>query len=216
MVSVKIECGCGQHYSFDVMPVNGKMGSAVACPTCGADGTEVANDVIASKLAPPYSPPTEAVPVPSSTGGARLRIGATDHESSPASPGVRVDSRSLGLVDRETAETEARAKISWGDSQDSVVRYLMLQGFSVPDAEELVGGLYQERLTALRVKGVKKVVLGVGMMFVPVIAFFAGVMKISIKLMGLAILVGAVGFWNTVNGIIILVAPKMESGDVAE
>ncbi len=47
MVPVKIECGCGQKYSFDVEPVNGRMESTVACPSCGVDGTGAANEIIA-------------------------------------------------------------------------------------------------------------------------------------------------------------------------
>lgn len=50
MVSVKIQCPCGQRYAFDVEPVNGRMPSSVSCPACGADGTAAANDVIAQSL----------------------------------------------------------------------------------------------------------------------------------------------------------------------
>ena len=53
MVAVKIECGCGQHYAFNVEPVDGQMTSTVACPTCGADGTAAANAFIAQSP-PPY------------------------------------------------------------------------------------------------------------------------------------------------------------------
>jgi hypothetical protein len=51
MVPIKIECGCGQHYAFDVDPVNGRMPTSVACPECGMDGTDAANDGIAQYLA---------------------------------------------------------------------------------------------------------------------------------------------------------------------
>jgi len=50
MVPVKIECGCGQKYSFDVDPVNGRMESTVACPSCGVDGTGAANEIITRHL----------------------------------------------------------------------------------------------------------------------------------------------------------------------
>ena len=42
-ISVKIECDCGQHYAFDVEPINGQMPAPVCCPVCGADGTGAAN-----------------------------------------------------------------------------------------------------------------------------------------------------------------------------
>jgi hypothetical protein len=50
MIPIKIQCGCGQKYAFDVEPVNGRMSSAVACPVCGADGTAAADAVIAQTL----------------------------------------------------------------------------------------------------------------------------------------------------------------------
>jgi hypothetical protein len=43
MIPIKIQCGCGQRYVFDVEPVNGEMPTPVACPECGADGTAAAN-----------------------------------------------------------------------------------------------------------------------------------------------------------------------------
>lgn len=47
MQTVKLQCVCGQKYTFDVEPVNGQMPYAVTCPSCGADGTEAANLVLA-------------------------------------------------------------------------------------------------------------------------------------------------------------------------
>jgi hypothetical protein len=59
MTPVKIQCGCGQRYAFDVELVDGRMATAVACPVCGADGTAAANEVIARTLTaqtPPVAP----------------------------------------------------------------------------------------------------------------------------------------------------------------
>jgi hypothetical protein len=60
MIPIKIQCGCGQRYAFDVEPVNGFMPTAVACPTCGVDGTAAANELIAQTLVAP----TEVAPIP--------------------------------------------------------------------------------------------------------------------------------------------------------
>ncbi len=49
-VPVKIVCGCGQKYAFDVYPLNGRMPSSIRCPVCGADGTVAANEAIAQAL----------------------------------------------------------------------------------------------------------------------------------------------------------------------
>jgi len=50
MIPVKILCGCGQKYSFEVEPIGGRIGYAVACPICGADGTDAANQALTLSL----------------------------------------------------------------------------------------------------------------------------------------------------------------------
>jgi len=217
MVSVKIECDCGQRYAFDVEPVGGRMASTVACPSCGVDGTTTANAIIASKLAPaPDEPPPPVAPAAPVAGGARLNFSAAERQAPQVPAGVKVDARTLGLLDRDAAATEARAKISWGDSKEDVVKYLMLQNYSVPEAQELVEVFYKERLAALRVKGARKIFIGIGMMCVPVVAWFARLQMISLKLMGGAVGVGFWGIFVFVSGVLMLVAPKGESGDVAD
>ena len=49
-IPVKIFCACGQKYSFEVQPGEGRMPFPVACPACGQDGTHQANQVIARLL----------------------------------------------------------------------------------------------------------------------------------------------------------------------
>jgi len=51
MMPVKIQCGCGQRYAFDIEPLCGRMPGRVTCPVCGLDGTRVANEIIAFNLA---------------------------------------------------------------------------------------------------------------------------------------------------------------------
>ena len=55
-IPVKIICGCGQKYAFDVYPVNDRMPAPVRCPVCGLDGTAAANEVIALALKPAPAP----------------------------------------------------------------------------------------------------------------------------------------------------------------
>lgn len=59
MIPIKIQCGCGQRYAFDIEPVCGRMPSSVACPVCGSDGTPAANEVIAFTLATEMSTHSE-------------------------------------------------------------------------------------------------------------------------------------------------------------
>lgn len=218
MIAVKIECECGQHYAFDVEPVSGRMPSSVTCPTCGADGTPIANEIIA--LRSPPSEPVHIVPPPppppsTSQGRIRLNVPTTDHAPAKISS---ADARKMGIVDRDQAEIEARAKMSWGDSPDAVTKYLMLQGFSVPEAQEVVAVLYKERLAAVRVAGIKKIVSGIALMLVPVITFlfFLYLRMMLVRVMAIAVAVGLWGVWRLINGLIALLMPKMESGDVAE
>src|SRR5579864_6593970 len=91
MIPIKIRCGCGQKYAFDVEPVECAMGYAVLCPVCGVDGTALANELIAERLGAdsPSAPalrigrqasaPATAPPVPRnlpSTAAARRSPGA--------------------------------------------------------------------------------------------------------------------------------------------
>jgi hypothetical protein len=76
MIPVKVQCTCGQRYAFDVNPVDGHMPAPVKCPSCGADGTVAANQLIAQALAAQPAPQPVAVPAapaPTSS-GIRLAI----------------------------------------------------------------------------------------------------------------------------------------------
>jgi hypothetical protein len=56
MMTIKIICGCGQKYVFDVQPFNGRMPVPVRCPVCGHDGTVAANEILARTFGPPPEP----------------------------------------------------------------------------------------------------------------------------------------------------------------
>jgi hypothetical protein len=53
MQTIKVQCACGQKYTFEVEPVNGRMPFPVNCPACGADGTEEANRLLAQSADKP-------------------------------------------------------------------------------------------------------------------------------------------------------------------
>lgn len=55
-MEVKILCPCGAKYKFDVEPLNGALPGPVKCPVCGADGTELGNQIVARQLAPAAAP----------------------------------------------------------------------------------------------------------------------------------------------------------------
>ena len=89
MMPIKIRCGCGQKYAFDVEPVDGAMGYAVLCPVCGVDGTAVANELIAERLVA-ISPPA-----------AMLRIGR--HAPLAGAPPVPRNSPALAAARKLSA-----------------------------------------------------------------------------------------------------------------
>ncbi len=49
-MKILIECSCNVPYELECEPVDGKLDGSVACPTCGADGTELANQIIAKQM----------------------------------------------------------------------------------------------------------------------------------------------------------------------
>jgi hypothetical protein len=69
MTELKVQCDCGQKYSFDVEPVNNQMPFRVACPSCGVDGTEKANSLLQAQ-----APVAVAAPALASAGGLRLNV----------------------------------------------------------------------------------------------------------------------------------------------
>jgi len=60
-MEMKVVCDCGQKYAFEVEPVNGQMPAVINCPSCGADGTHAANDIL-SQILPDPSPPLPVAP----------------------------------------------------------------------------------------------------------------------------------------------------------
>src|SRR5260370_35228463 len=63
-MDIKLICNCGTKYEFDVEPVHGRMPAPVNCPSCGADGTALANEYIQRSLAPAPTPSPARAPAP--------------------------------------------------------------------------------------------------------------------------------------------------------
>ncbi|HKS36832.1 MAG TPA: hypothetical protein VJW76_06560 [Verrucomicrobiae bacterium] len=198
------------------------MPTAVACPVCGVDGTAAADAAIAQSMpkrvtvvAAPAAPGVAAFsrsPAPSLP----IRQVAPAQSAPTASP--RRAALLPGQIDPAQAEHEARAKILWGDPPDAVVKYLMIQRFSYEEASRLVRELFRERAVTIRRNGIKKTVIGVGLMCVPVVAFiiFTIIGVLPLKLFGATLVVGVWGAWMVLKGTIMFLAPKSEPGDVAE
>src|SRR5580765_1598338 len=90
-MELKIQCGCGTKYAFDVEPRNGRMPTPIACPSCGTDGTYTANEMLAKMVLPAPAtvtatpsaalrvsrPPEMAAPAPSTSYGAAPAYGSS-------------------------------------------------------------------------------------------------------------------------------------------
>lgn len=83
-MDIKIVCGCGQKYIFEVDPENGLMGTSVNCPACGADGTQEANEILAQIFPEPVM---ETVPPPPAAAAAgRIRVNLPVRPALAANP----------------------------------------------------------------------------------------------------------------------------------
>lgn len=219
MIPIKIQCGCGQRYAFDIDPVDGHMPGSVACPACGADGTGAANSIIRHSLAA-HQP---VAPIPK----ARVRVRAAAPPQSAAPPSssanlhsamARATAPGAKQVDRDQVEVEARAKIFWGEPRKEVIKYLMVNGYDASEANAMVLAMHKERASAIRGKGFRKIMIGCGMICVPLTAYLgmAHAGYVSLKLLGLAGAVGLWGLWMAFDGLVMFLSPKSEKGDVAD
>lgn len=210
-MTIKIQCGCGQRYAFDVEPVNGRIASPVACPICGADGTAAAHAFIAQSGQTPH----DVTPEPSG----RLHIVKPTTAIQPALSSVpRQGAPLVGQADIAKAQAEARSKVFWGDPAKDVVQFLVMNGFSHEDATVSVRAALQERTATLQQIGIRKIVIGIALMTVPVVALliFAHFHVIIFTLFMLTVMVGLWGAWNFLKGLIMVLIPKAVKGDVAD
>jgi hypothetical protein len=84
-MEIKVLCPCGAKYRFPVEPVNGMLPQAITCPVCGADNTDLGNEVIRQQLAPAANAGAQAAAAP---GGLRLQTAAAHPPAVPAAPPI--------------------------------------------------------------------------------------------------------------------------------
>jgi uncharacterized membrane protein HdeD (DUF308 family) len=123
-----------------------------------------------------------------------------------------------GQVDRSQAEIEARAKISWGDPPKSVMGYLMVNGFSRDEAMQLVNDMFAERAKTIRKNGIKKIFMGIGLLCLPIVNVFIFMATggFFTTILGATCIAALYGAYCILKGILMVVAPKGEKGDVME
>lgn len=241
VIPIKVQCGCGQKYAFDVEPVAGQMPGAVSCPTCGADGTSAANMLLsqhltsqrpvipahapasAVRVASPASSPSAARVAPTVAAPAIRAVAPSNGAPAtaiarPPSPPGRPMGRIPGQMDENQARTEARAKILWGDPPDEVLKFLRMQGLPADEAKAFLDALVAERSATIRSNGVKKIFLGIALVCVPIVSLiiFLMINYIPLKIFAVTVMVGLYGLWQLLKGLMMFIAPKGEPGDVSD
>lgn len=137
-MKVKVYCPCGAKFEFEVEPVHERMPVPIACPVCGADATDLANDVIRQQLAadaPASAPAPAPVPPAPASGGLRINRAAPapvsgTAEAAPHAAAPRpVPQRpvpSAPVWERSMAKDQLNPAVRW--SITGVVAVLALAG----------------------------------------------------------------------------------------
>jgi len=86
-MELKVACGCGQKYKFDVEPVGGRMPVRVACPSCGVDGTDTANNLLSQN----FPNQTSAIPIATVAPAAKAIPAAPVMAAAPVGGGLRIN-----------------------------------------------------------------------------------------------------------------------------
>src|SRR5262249_8208458 len=85
-MEIKVVCACGTKFKFDVEPVNGRMPAPIHCPTCGADDTAQANDLIRDQLSATAAPASLIPQPPAGSGALRIARAAGSGPQASAEP----------------------------------------------------------------------------------------------------------------------------------
>jgi hypothetical protein len=106
----------------------------------------------------------------------------------------------------------------WGDSREEVIAFMVVAGIGRPEATEFVDGVVSERAQSIRGSGLRRICIGIPLICLPVIVWFSisSMSSIRARGFGVTILIGLYGIWSLVTGLMMLIAPKTEPGDVAE
>ena len=116
-MELKVLCDCGQKYAFDVEPVAGQMPIYVNCPSCGKDGTQTANALLAEQAETPG-----AQTQPQTT---RLRVSVSQPAAQPT---VFVPSAPPPPLAAAPAASFGPAKRDW-EKMDMTERHSLGLGF---------------------------------------------------------------------------------------
>jgi hypothetical protein len=108
-MEIKILCGCGAKFKFDVEPVNGRSPGAVHCPACGKDSTEATNALIQERLN--SQAPAAGAVAATATATPRISVGAPN-PSAAAAAAVRIPTPSPAPLSTAPASAPAQGSVN--------------------------------------------------------------------------------------------------------
>ena len=117
----------------------------------------------------------------------------------------------------QSVAVEARAKIFWGASAETVLEFLMSNNVEVKDALALIEEVLTERAESVRSEGVTKMWTGALLVTVPIGYFFIAVLLgcLMVKLFAGLILVGLFGVARLASGLSMVRNPRSVGGDLS-
>jgi len=119
---------------------------------------------------------------------------------------------------KEQLQSEARAKIFWGESRDTVTAYLQSQGLRDEEIRPLMDSIMEERAANVRSSAKRNIFIGIGLILVPVVAYFALIRLpiFPVKAFAFTVVVGLFGGWRVFQGTIHLSNPNLHQSDLSE
>ena len=120
-----------------------------------------------------------------------------------------------------TPMLEARARIIWGDSMESVRDYLISNGISAEDADARLHEFASERNSELRKIGLRNLFVGILVTGASGITFWIAMPHSSVtigivKALALVLMAGCYGLWKLWTGIVYLIRPQSEHKSIPD
>jgi hypothetical protein len=118
----------------------------------------------------------------------------------------------------ESVASEARAKLIWGASPDTVLKLLKSNNVEEKDARALIEEVLTERAKVVRSEGMTKIWTGALLVIVPVSYYVVSWVLIGFLLVKLfigLILVGLFGVFRLATGLSMVANPRSISGDLS-
>ena len=119
---------------------------------------------------------------------------------------------------REKLANEAKARIFWGESVESVRTDLESQGLKGQELDSVMDSILKERAAAVKGMGMKSIFIGIALIPVPIVAYF-GLNELPVFpvwMFAVTVLIGLIGGWKVVRGALMLVFPNTQKIDFAE